>query len=41
MAPAPGTYTIESRAVDDSLNLETPGPGTVIYGLAILGPEPI
>jgi hypothetical protein len=26
-APAPGTYTIESRAVDDSLNLETPGPG--------------
>ena len=27
-APAPGTYTIESRAVDDSLNLEMPGPGT-------------
>ena len=27
MAPAPGTYTIESRAVDDSINLETPGPG--------------
>ena len=27
-APAPGTYTIESRAVDDSLNLETPGAGT-------------
>ena len=27
-APAPGTYSIESRAVDDSLNLETPGPGT-------------
>jgi YVTN family beta-propeller protein len=27
-APAPGTFTIESRAVDDSLNLETPGPGT-------------
>ena len=26
-APAPGTYTIKSRAVDDSLNLETPGPG--------------
>ena len=26
-APAPGTYTIESRAVDDSLNLETPGAG--------------
>ena len=26
-APAPGTYTIESLAVDDSLNLETPGPG--------------
>ena len=26
-APAPGTYTIESRAVDDSLNLETPGTG--------------
>jgi hypothetical protein len=26
-APAPGAYTIESRAVDDSLNLETPGPG--------------
>jgi Domain of unknown function (DUF4082)/Cadherin-like domain/Bacterial Ig domain len=26
-APAPGTYTIETRAVDDSLNLETPGPG--------------
>jgi hypothetical protein len=27
-APAPGTYSIESRAVDDSLNLETPGLGT-------------
>ncbi|MGC2202826.1 MAG: N,N-dimethylformamidase beta subunit family domain-containing protein, partial [Stellaceae bacterium] len=27
-APAAGTYTIESRAVDDSLNMETPGPGT-------------
>jgi YVTN family beta-propeller protein len=27
-APAPGTFTIESRAVDDSLNVETPGPGT-------------
>ncbi len=26
-APAPGTYSIELRAVDDSLNLETPGPG--------------
>ena len=26
-ALAPGNYTIESRAVDDSLNLETPGPG--------------
>jgi hypothetical protein len=26
-APAPGTYAIESRAVDDSLNLETPGSG--------------
>ena len=26
-APAPGAYMIESRAVDDSLNLETPGPG--------------
>jgi hypothetical protein len=26
-APAPGTHTIESRAVDDSLNIETPGPG--------------
>jgi hypothetical protein len=26
-APAPGTYTIKSMAVDDSLNLETPGPG--------------
>src|ERR1035437_2675329 len=26
-APAPGTYAIETRAVDDSLNLETPGPG--------------
>src|SRR5262245_45757975 len=26
-APAPGTHTIESRAVDDSLNLETPGTG--------------
>src|SRR5262249_4032317 len=23
-APAPGTYTIETRGVDDSLNLETP-----------------
>ena len=27
-APAPGTYTIQSRAVDDSLNLETPALGT-------------
>jgi hypothetical protein len=27
-APAPGTYTIKTRAVDDSLNLETPGSGT-------------
>ena len=36
-APAPGTYTIESRAVDDSLNLETPGTGCLIYGDAILG----
>ena len=27
-APAPGTYTIEFLAVDDSLDLETPGPGT-------------
>jgi hypothetical protein len=27
-APAPGTYSIETRAVDDSLNLETPGSGT-------------
>lgn len=26
-APAPGTYTIESMAVDDSLNLETPASG--------------
>jgi Domain of unknown function (DUF4082)/Cadherin-like domain/Bacterial Ig domain len=26
-APAPGTFSIETRAVDDSLNLETPGPG--------------
>jgi hypothetical protein len=26
-APAPGAYTIESRAVDDSLNLETPAAG--------------
>src|SRR5262249_60585657 len=26
-APAPGTYTIESRAVDDSINLGTPSPG--------------
>ncbi|WP_407180092.1 DUF4082 domain-containing protein [Bradyrhizobium sp. STM 3562] len=26
-APAPGTYTIQSRAVDDSINLETPGSG--------------
>jgi hypothetical protein len=26
-APAPGNYTIEARAVDDSINLETPGPG--------------
>ena len=26
-APTPGTYTIKSLAVDDSLNLETPGPG--------------
>jgi Domain of unknown function (DUF4082)/Bacterial Ig domain/Cadherin-like domain len=26
--PAPGTYTIETRAVDDSLNLETPSDGT-------------
>ncbi len=27
VAPAPGTYTIESRAVDDNLNVETPGNG--------------
>ena len=27
VAPAPGTYTIESRAVDDSINLETPRSG--------------
>ena len=27
-APAPGTYSIKTRAVDDSLNLETPDPGT-------------
>jgi len=26
-APAPGTYTIESKAVDDSINSETPGAG--------------
>ena len=26
-APAPGTYTIESRAADDSLNLKSPGAG--------------
>ena len=26
-APAPGTYTIKSRAVDDSINIETPGTG--------------
>jgi Domain of unknown function (DUF4082)/Cadherin-like domain/Bacterial Ig domain len=26
-APSPGTYTIESRAVDDSLNLEVPKAG--------------
>jgi hypothetical protein len=32
-APAAGTYAIESRAVDDSLNLETPGPG-VSYNVA-------
>ena len=28
VAPAPGTYTVETRAVDDSLNVETPGSGT-------------
>jgi hypothetical protein len=28
-AGAPGTYAIESRAVDDSINLETPSPGTL------------
>jgi hypothetical protein len=33
-APAPGTYTIESRAVDDSVNLETPGPGLSYTALA-------
>jgi hypothetical protein len=27
-APAPGTYAIKTRAVDDSLNLETPSQGT-------------
>jgi hypothetical protein len=26
----PGTYTIRVRAVDDSLNLETPGPGVSV-----------
>jgi hypothetical protein len=29
-AGASGTTTIESRAVDDSLNLETPGPGAAL-----------
>lgn len=33
-APAPGTYTIESRAVDDSLNLETPTAG-VSYKVSV------
>jgi len=32
-APAPGKYTIESRAVDDSINVETPAPG-VTYNVA-------
>jgi hypothetical protein len=27
-APAPGSYSIETRAVDDSLNTETPGAGS-------------
>ena len=30
VAPAPGTYTIKSRAVDDSGNLENPGTGVTI-----------
>jgi hypothetical protein len=34
---ANGNYTIRSRAVDDSVNLETPGPGTTIT----VGPAPV
>ena len=34
---ADGNYTIRSRAVDDSVNLETPGPGTTIT----VGPAPV
>jgi hypothetical protein len=26
----PGTYTIRSRAADDSANLEQPGPGVTV-----------
>jgi Domain of unknown function (DUF4082)/Bacterial Ig domain len=29
-APSAGTFTIRSRAVDDSLNLEAPGPGVSV-----------
>src|ERR1019366_6863619 len=43
-APAPGTYSIETRAVDDSLNLEAPGPGpsyvvTPSSALSLFGPS--
>src|ERR1035437_947480 len=43
-APAPGTYSIETRAVDDSLNLEAPGPGTSYVvtpssALSLFGPS--
>ena len=30
VAPAPGTYTIKTRAVDDSINLEVPGAGRTV-----------
>ena len=35
-----GHTTIESRAVDDSLNLETPGPAC-LHRFAVLGSEPL
>ena len=43
-APAPGAYTIESKAIDDSVNVETPSDGvsytvTPSVALSLFGPS--